>query len=150
MKTRDNHRLPRRRLLMAAAALALGAAAPGVAMAHEAENDIIGSWSGLIVATNPPAGQGNNLMSVHPGGIIVESRRYFVTPTPWGNLFETTGHGVWKRTGRRAFDVFIRILLQHADTGLAFGVDDVRLSLRLSRGGDTLTGTFAAPGPSGR
>jgi hypothetical protein len=49
-------------------------------------HDIVGSWFGTVTATNPPLGQFNDLISFHTGGVVTESRRYFVSPTPFGNL----------------------------------------------------------------
>lgn len=136
--------LARRHLFMSAAAVAVGSAAPAAAHAYAADEGIVGSWFGLIRATNPPTGQGHNLFSFLEGGTLVESRRYFVTPTPFGNLLETTGHGAWRRTSRRRFEAVNRILIQNADSGVPFGIDDVRLSLRVGDDGKTLTGTWVA------
>ena len=47
---------------------------------------VVGSWYGTITATNPPLGQFNDLISFNRGGIVIESRRYFVPGTPFGNL----------------------------------------------------------------
>ncbi len=47
-----------------------------------------------------------------------------------------------QRTGGHTFEAFFRFLVQDADTGAPLGTDNVRLSLMLTRGADTLTGTF--------
>jgi len=124
-----------------AATVAAGTLAAGRA---EADNDqgIVGSWFGTVTATNPPLGQFNDLISFHDHGIVTESRRYLVTPTPIGPLLETTGHGAWEKTGGRRFEAFFRFMLQNADTGEPVGTDNVRLFLTLDRRGDALTGTF--------
>ncbi len=103
------------------------------------------SWApalGTVTATNPPLGQFNDLISFHEGGVVTESRRYFVPATPLGNLLETTGHGAWERERGRAFEAFFRFLLQDADTGAPLGTDNVRLSLALVRNTGKLDGTF--------
>jgi hypothetical protein len=135
----------RRQLFMSAATAAIAvAAARATGEAHPDNRGIVGSWFGVITATNPPAGQGNNLFSFSGDGTLVESRRYFVSPTPFGNLLETTGHGAWRRTGRHTFEAVNRILIQNADTSVPIGVDEVRLSLRLSDDDRTLSGTWVA------
>lgn len=54
------------------------------------------------------------------------------------------GHGAWKRTGSRSYEAFFRFLLQQAppSAGAPIGTDNIRLKLRLERGGDRFTGTF--------
>ena len=125
-----------------AGALVLGAAP--AAQAHGGDDDIVGSWSGTITATDPPLGSFGNLISFHEGGVVNESRRYYVPETPLGPLLETTGHGAWKRTGSRSYEAFFRFLLQQAppSAGAPIGTDNIRLKLRLERGGDRFTGTF--------
>jgi len=103
---------------------------------------VVGSWYGTITATNPPLGQFNDLISFHTGGIVIESRRYFVPGTPFGNLLETTGHGAWERTGANSFAASFRFLVQDADAGTVIGTDNVSLSLTLDQGTGILTGTF--------
>lgn len=123
-----------------AGTLALGAAP--AAQAHD--EDIVGSWTGTVTATDPPLGSFGNLISFHEGGVVNESRRYYVPETPLGPLLETTGHGAWKRTGPRAYEAFFRFLLQQAppSAGAPVGTDNIRLKVRLDRGGDRFTGTF--------
>ena len=133
--------MDRRRLLTAGMATLATSALP--AHAHSDDHqDIVGSWLGTVTATNPPLGQFNDLISFHEGGVVTESRRYFVPGTPLGNLLETTGHGAWERGRGRAFDAFFRFLLQDADTGAPLGTDNVRLSLALVRSTGKLDGTF--------
>ena len=110
----------------------------------EATTTSLGSWSGTITATDPPLGSFGNLISFHEGGVVNESRRYYVPETPLGPLLETTGHGAWKRTGSRSYEAFFRFLLQQAppSAGAPIGTDNIRLKLRLERGGDRFTGTF--------
>jgi hypothetical protein len=125
-----------------AGALALGAAP--AAHAHGGDEDIVGSWTGTVTATDPPLGSFGNLISFHEGGVVNESRRYYVPETPLGPLLETTGHGAWKRTGSRSYEAFFRFLLQQAppSAGAPIGTDNIRLKLRLERGGERFTGTF--------
>ncbi|HEX5780586.1 MAG TPA: hypothetical protein VFX80_01630 [Solirubrobacteraceae bacterium] len=135
-----------RKELLGGGAIA-GVAALGVAPvahAHGGDEDIVGSWNGLITATDPPLGSFGNLISFHTDGVLTESRRLYVPVTPLGPLLETTGHGAWKRTGSRSYEAFFRFLLQQAppSAGEPIGTDNIRLKLRLDRGGDRFTGTF--------
>jgi len=133
-----------RRQLLAAGVVAGVAAGATVSRADDNEDhDIVGSWFGTVTATNPPLGQFNDLISFHPGGVVMESRRYFVPPpTPFGSLLETTGHGAWQRTGENRFKAFFRFLVQTAADGTPIGTDNIQLSLKLDGNGRTLTGTF--------
>ena len=92
--------------------------------------------------TNPPLGQFNDLISFHTGGVVTETRRYLVSPTPFGNLLETTGHGAWDQTGKNTFEAFFRFLLQNASSGAPIGTDNIRLFLTLDTTTGKLTGTF--------
>jgi hypothetical protein len=135
-----------RKELLGGGAIA-GVAALGVApvaQAHGGDEDIVGSWNGTITATDPPLGSFGNLISFHTGGVLTESRRLYVPVTPLGPLLETTGHGAWKRTGSRSYEAFFRFLLQQAppSAGEPIGTDNIRLKLRLDRGGDRFSGTF--------
>lgn len=135
-----------RKELLGSGAIA-GVAALGVApvaQAHGGDEDIVGSWNGTITATDPPLGSFGNLISFHTGGVLTESRRLYVPVTPLGPLLETTGHGAWKRTGSRSYEAFFRFLLQQAppSAGEPIGTDNIRLKLRLERGGDRFAGTF--------
>ena len=135
--------MDKRQLLTAT--LAAGVAASGTSSPARSDDDqdLIGSWFGTVTATNPPLGQFNDLISFQTGGVVIESRRYFVPPpTPFGSLLETTGHGAWKRTDKNTFKVFFRFLLQTATDGVSVGTDNIRLSLKLGRNAGTLTGTF--------
>jgi hypothetical protein len=136
--------MDRRRIITTAAAAAMAAAAPRHAQAEQGEQRIVGSWFGTVTATNPPLGQFNEIASFHADGTVVESRRYLVSPTPLGDLLETTGHGAWRHTRRRSYEAFFRFLIQNATTGAPIGTDNVRLSLTLARDGGTLTGTFVS------
>lgn len=79
--------MDRRDALTATVVAAVAAVTPPTALAQEASDQgIVGSWLGTVTATNPPLGQFNDLISFHTGGVVTESRRYFVTPTPIGNL----------------------------------------------------------------
>jgi hypothetical protein len=130
----------RRQLLVTAAAAVV--TTPAGARADHDDRTIAGSWFGTVTATDPPLGQFTNLISFHEGGIVNESRRYLVKGTPLGDLLETTGHGAWKKIGRREYEAFFRFLLQNHDTSAPIGTDNIRLSLELSRDGNTLSGTF--------
>ena len=107
------------------------------------DQDLVGSCLGTVTATNPPLGQFNDLISFHTGGVVIESRRYFVPPpTPFGSLLETTGHGAWERTGKNTFKAFFRFLVQTSAEGIPVGTDNIRLYLTLDRHAGSLTGTF--------
>jgi hypothetical protein len=135
----------RREFFAGTAAVAIAAAGATEAMAQEgSDTGIVGSSFGTVTATNPPLGQFNALISFHEGGVVTESRRYFVPVTPFGRLLETTGHGAWKRTSGHSFEAFFRFLLQNADTGNPVGTDNIRLSLTLDARNDSLTGTFVS------
>lgn len=137
--------MDRRQLLTAAVVAAAATVTPATARAQEgSDKDIVGSWFGTVTATNPPLGQFNDLITFHTGGVVTESRRYLVTPTPIGNLLETTAHGAWSRTGGDTFEAVFRFILQNADTGATIGTDNVRLSLTLDRAAGTLLGTFVS------
>jgi hypothetical protein len=123
----------------------VAAAAPSVAVADgDGDQGLVGSYYGTITATDPPLGQFNDVISFHEGGVVTESRRYYVPVTPLGPLLETTGHGAWKRTGNRRYEAFFRFLLQQAppSAGAPLGTDNIRLSLRVHRATGDLTGTF--------
>jgi hypothetical protein len=139
--------MERRRLLAAGAATGVaGVLASSRAYADsgngEIDRDIVGSWFGTTTATNPPLGSFNDLISFHVGGVVTESRRYLVPMTPFGDLLETTGHGVWKRTGKFNFEAFFRFLLQSMKDGAAIGTDNINLSLMLDRKTGDLAGSF--------
>ncbi len=135
----------RRKLITAAGAAMAAAAVPTAAMANgDGDQGLVGSYYGTITATAPPLGQFNDVISFHEGGVVTESRRYYVPITPLGPLLETTGHGAWKRTGNRTYEAFFRFLLQQAppSAGEALGTDNIRLSLRVHRATGNITGTF--------
>jgi hypothetical protein len=137
--------MDRRRLFTAGGAAVLAAAAGKSVIADGgAEQGIVGSYFGTITAVNPSLGSFNDVISFHEGGVVTESRRYFVPATPFGPLLETTGHGAWKRTGNRTYEAFFRFLLQEAPPsgGAPVGTDNIRLRLTLSRSTGKLTGTF--------
>jgi hypothetical protein len=116
------------------------AALPGATAA--AGGGIVGSYLGTVTATNPPLGQFNDLISFHDGGVVTESRRYLVKPTPLGNLLETSGHGAWEKTGGDTYEAFFRFFIQDADTGAPIGTDNVSLSLTLDKQAGTLSGRY--------
>lgn len=140
--------MERRRLLAAGAATGVAAgivSSPGYANDGngEIDRDIVGSWLGTVTATNLPLGSFNDLISFHVGGVVMKSRRYLIPGTPFGNLLETTGHGVWKRTGKSNFEAFFRFLIQSSDIGAdAIGTDNINLSLTLDRKTSVLAGSF--------
>jgi len=136
--------MDRKRFLATGGAAAAAAAVPAAALADtggSADQGLVGSWLGTVSATGAPLPPFDDLISFLDGGVVVESRRYALTPPPpFPPLLETTGHGAWKRTGNRTFEVFFRFLLQAAASTEPVGTDNVRLVLTLD--GDTLTGTF--------
>jgi hypothetical protein len=136
--------MDRRKVLTAAVAAV--SAAPAAAFTGDRDDQvrsIVGSWFGRVVATNPPLGEFNDLISFHGDGTVVESRRYLVKPTPLGDLLETTGHGAWEHRRGQRYEAYFRFILQSADTGIVLGTDNVRLMLRLDRDG-RLAGTFVS------
>jgi hypothetical protein len=106
--------MEKRRLLAAGAATGIAA---GIVSSRgyadggngDIDRDIVGSWFGTVTATNPPLGSFNDLISFHVGGVVTESRRYLIPGTLFGNLLETTGHGIWKRTGKLGFEAFFQV-----------------------------------------
>jgi hypothetical protein len=134
----------RRSLLRAAAAAMVGAAAAPVNLrATHDETTIVGTWSGALSA---PFGEISHLISFHGDGVVIASATYLVKPTPFGDLLETTSHGVWRRTGHRRFEAVIRLFTQLAETGVRFGTDNARFALEIARDSRTLKGTFAIQG----
>ena len=134
--------MERRELITGVLAAAAVAGASSAEAASGRSPDPVGSYFGTVTATNPPLGQFNDLLSLHEGGVVIESRRYSVPGTPFGTLLETTGHGAWKRTGGHTFEAFFRFLLQNQDTGDPIGTDNVHLWLTVDRASGGLTGTF--------
>jgi hypothetical protein len=83
------------------------------------------------------------LISFHRDGIVSDAHRLYIPATPFGPLLETSGLGAWKRT-RHGYTAFFRFLLQQAPPsgGTSVGTDNVRLNVRLERGGDRFSGRF--------
>jgi hypothetical protein len=133
--------ISRKTLVAGAGAAAIAAVAPASAAS---DPGVAGSWFLTIVATNPPLGSFNGLISFHVGGVVTEARRYFVPATPLGALLETSGHGAWKPTGNRSYEAFFRFFLQEAppSEGRPLGTDNVRLRFTLDSAGENLTGAF--------
>jgi hypothetical protein len=144
--------MDRKQLLKTGAAAGAGVlVAAGPAGADDgngnASNAAVGSWFGTVTATNPPLGSFNSILSIHEGGVVNESRRYYVVPPPpFPNLLETTGHGAWKRTGRRSVELFFRFLLQEPppSAGNPIGTDNIRIKATLDADGQHLVGTFVS------
>jgi len=136
--------MDRKSFLAAGGAAAAAAAVPAAALADaggSADQGLVGSWFGSVSANGTPLPGFDDVISFLDGGVVIESRRYLLTPpgAPF-RLLETTGHGAWKRTGNRTYEAFFRFLLQFESTTDAFGTDNVRLALTLD--GDALSGTF--------
>ena len=127
--------MDRRQLLTASVAVGVVASTTSSGAQDDDDQDLVGSWLGTVTATNPPLGQFNDLISFHTGGVVIESRRYFVPPpTPFGSLLETTGHGAWERTGKNTFKAFFRFLVQTSAEGIPVGTDNIlRLPSRRTR-----------------
>ena len=93
-------RFNRRQLLSAAGAAAAGTLVATADPARaDGTQDIVGSWSATVTATDPPLGSFASLLSFHSDGTLTESRRLFLADSPFGPLLETGGHGAWKRSG---------------------------------------------------
>lgn len=139
----EERAISRKALVAGAGAAAIAAAAPVQARAAS-DPGVVGSWFLTIEATDPPLGSFNGLISFHVGGVVTEARRYYVKPTPLGDLLETSGHGAWKPMGGRTYEAFFRFFLQQAppSDGLPVGTDNVRLAFGLDGDGQKLTGPF--------
>ncbi len=139
-------RFNRRQLLSAAGAAAAGTLVATADPARaDGTQDIVGSWSATVTATDPPLGSFASLLSFHSDGTLTESRRLFLADSPFGPLLETGGHGAWKRSGLGRYDAFFRFLLQQAppSAGVPVGMDDVTLQLEVApRMG--IRGTFSS------
>jgi hypothetical protein len=104
---------------------------------------LVGSWKGAVVATSPPGLQPfTSLITFTSDGSVIESRRLLVSPSPFGPLLETPGHGAWERIDEREFDAHFVFLLQGAVSGVDIGTDNIHLRLRLDSTGAVLSGTF--------
>ncbi len=127
----------------AAGAAALASAVPAHAHGDRDDDDIVGSWYGRVTADDPALGSFEELLSFHSGGIVTDAHRLYIPATPFGPLLETSGHGAWKTT-RNGYTAFFRFLLQQAppSAGAAVGTDNVRLNIRLDRGGNRFSGRF--------
>ena len=131
----------------AAGAASLVGAEAAPAAVRKSDQGAVGSWFGTVTATNPPLGTFSSLLSILDGGVVTESRRYYVVPPPpFPELLETTGHGAWKRTGNRSYEIFFRFLLQQppVSAGAPIGTDNIRLFLAYDAATDTLAGTFVS------
>jgi hypothetical protein len=136
--------LTRKGLLGAGAAGVAGLAVAAPAHAHDRDGDgIVGSWYGRVTADDPALGSFEELISFHRDGIVTDAHRLYIPATPFGPLLETSGHGAWRST-RGGITAFFRFLLQQAppSAGAPVGTDNVRLNIRLDRGGNRFTGRF--------
>ena len=109
---------------------------------HSRRNSIEGAWNVEVTlrdcATGAVAPVPNptfpTLNTFHQGGTLSEHGGRF-SPATRGS-----GHGVWKRTGARTFQ--LRFVFQMFDTnGLLTGNQDVLTTVELSSDGDSSTGT---------
>ena len=137
--------LTRKGLLAGGAVGAAAMVAASPAPAHDRDDDdgIVGSWYGRVTADDPALGSFEELISFHRDGIVTDAHRLYIPATPFGPLLETSGHGAWKST-RNGYTAFFRFLLQQAppSAGAAVGTDNVRLNIRLERGGNRFSGRF--------
>ena len=126
-----------------AGAAALAAASPALAHDRDDDDGIVGSWYGRVTADDPALGSFEELISFHRDGIVTDAHRLSIPATPFGPLLETSGHGAWKST-RNGYTAFFRFLLQQAppSAGAPVGTDNVRLNIRLERGGNRFSGRF--------
>jgi hypothetical protein len=104
---------------------------------------LAGSWKGAVTPTSPPGlTPFTSLITFTSDGSVIESRRLLVSPSPFGPLLETPGHGAWERIDEREFDAHFVFLLQGAVSGVDIGTDNIHLRLRLDSTGAVLSGTF--------
>lgn len=116
-------------------------------MNRQGERSVIGSWFATIMASDPSVAPFRGIMSLHEGAVVTEARRYYVVaPPPYEPMLETSGHGAWKRTGERTYELYFRFVLQQAppSAGNELGTDNVRLVLTHDPDADTLSGTFVS------
>jgi hypothetical protein len=137
--------LTRKGLLAGGVAGAAALASTSPALAHDRDDDdgIVGSWYGRVTADDLALGSFEELISFHRDGIVTDAHRLYIPATPFGPLLETSGHGAWKST-RNGYTAFFRFLLQQAppSAGAPVGTDNVRLNIRLERGGNRFSGRF--------
>src|SRR6185437_1832913 len=135
-------RTTRLNLILATFTILLCSAA-GMGQANAAQ--LAGSWKATVTAVTPPGLEPfTDLLTFTQDGSVIETRRLFVPVTPFGALFETPGHGAWKRVSQRKFDIHFTFLLQAAADGTDIGTDNVHLSVVLDSSGTVLSGTFVS------
>ncbi len=111
---------------------------------------IEGSWNITVTAVNLPDDPTfTSLLTVIPGGTVVESRRLYVPLGPLGPMLETPGHGAWVKTGDHTYRIVFTFLLQgapnHPDPALAgssLGTDNISMHVQLDHSGDRFAGEF--------
>ena len=105
------------------------------------DDGIVGSWYGRVTADDPALGS-FEVISFHRDGIVTDAHRLYIPATPFGPLLETSGHGAEDHAHR--LHRVLRFLLQQAppSAGAPVGTDNVRLNIRLERGGNRFTGRF--------
>ena len=124
-------------------ALALALASQIAPAQAQSFHSVEGSWNLAVTITNPPIGTLTSLITLIPGGGVVEGRGFYVPRHPAGVLTGSTGHGEWRRSRMNEINVKFVILLQKAPpdlTGAPVAVQTVRLKLTLSHDGKELDG----------
>ncbi len=107
-----------------------------------------GSWMATVTAVNlPELPSFKSLITIIPGGGVVESRRLYLPASPLGPILETTGHGEWVKSGDHNYVIVFTFLMQgapdHPDAAGAFlGTDNITLRVQLAPSGDELSGEF--------
>ena len=102
----------------------------------------MGSWiTTTTVTAFPPF---KSLFTFGLYGTLMSSQAYLLPAGPGGGkLVYSSAHGVWDRAPNGDIAITF-VTLIHDDNGNFLGTSKVRGTLRLSPGGDTLTGTAKA------
>jgi hypothetical protein len=112
--------------------LAAVAAAPGVVAHDTAEHPAIGTW---IIDTSPEDGNPPELVTVAPGGIIVDA------------FSEGTAYGSWAATGDRTADATFVAPAIDPEAGF-LGFFTVRTSFEVAADGQSVAGTYTIEYPA--
>lgn len=106
---------------------------------HEHHLGILGSWYGEYVDGDSGV---MTLLSFTRGHVVIESARPAIKYPGVGKMLATAGQGAWKAVDKASAEVLFRVLLQSAQSGDQFGVEDVRLKVTIDDKHRQLTGTY--------